>query len=913
MSDETAEWGALENNRRSRFYVRFWHALQTRMRSLFFRDRREFDLREELQFHLERETERLVSAGVPPDEARLQAIRTFGAVEPTKEACRDARGTMLVDNVVRDVRFTLRSLRRAPLVAVTIVTTVALGLGLVAVVFTILNAYIFRVDEVRNPYELFSVERQRPPDAEPETFTRSQYETLIRETDVFADAFAKTSDIDAWIEGRRFEGPLVTGNYFSALGVTAAHGRTLTPSDDQPGGPRAIVLSHHAWTLHFAGDPGVLNRAVRVNGASFNVVGVMPEGFRGLAPVAAPDYWAPLSLIQHFRPTGEQGRTEPGGLSIVGRLKPGLSPGQARAQLQVWDSRRREMEGSNERAAASLILDPRSGTIPLSTGIMLQFMPLFFAFGLILMIGCANVANLLLARGVARQREIGIRLAVGASRGRVIRQLLTESLVLALVSAALAFGISRLVLAGIVYMATSSFPPDIGNIRLVVPPADWRVVLFLVAGAIVSTVLFALAPAFQATRLELVQAIRGEVMRNDGRPSRARHTLVALQVAASALLLICAGVFLRSSWAVAQIDVGIRTDGILDVAILNEQKRGAILNVVNNEPSIATIAAVWPGFLGGRPALAEGASGKSAVTYQFVSPEYFGVFDIDLVRGRGFTPTERSASAAVAIVSDSVARQLWPGSNPVGQILRIEPDQSAPKGASVPRAKPEDPQLLARALVVVGVARDVPGVEFGGMSLKGAGVYIPISADVAGTSLTMRVRGSDERARAALIDRLAAIDPNMSDVSSLRVMAGAAAYLLAIPFWVTLALGALALLLTLSGLFGVLSYLVEQRTREIGVRMALGATSQSIGVLVLLQSAIPVGIGAIVGATLTAGIGAALLATPAAEMIGSIVRLFDPVAYAASLICIVSACACAAVIPALRAARIDPVGALRQH
>jgi len=221
--------------------------------------------------------------------------------------------------------------------------------------------------------------------------------------------------------------------------------------------------------------------------------------------------------------------------------------------------------------------------------------------------------------------------------------------------------------------------------------------------------------------------------------------------------------------------------------------------------------------------------------------------------------------------------------------------------------------LLARALVVVGVARDVPGVEFGGMSLKGAGVYIPISADVAGTSLTMRVRGSDEKTRAALIDRLAAIDPNMSDVSSLRVMAGAAAYLLAIPFWVTLALGALALLLTLSGLFGVLSYLVEQRTREIGVRMALGATSQSIGVLVLLQSAIPVGIGVIVGATLTAGIGAALLATPAAETIGSIVRLFDPVAYAASLICIVTACACAAVIPALRAARIDPVGALRQH
>ena len=189
------------------------------------------------------------------------------------------------------------------------------------------------------------------------------------------------------------------------------------------------------------------------------------------------------------------------------------------------------------------------------------------------MIGCANVANLLLARGVARQREIGIRLAVGASRGRVIRQLLTESLLLALSSAVLAFVISRLVLAGIVYAVTSTFPPDIGDIRIAVPPADWRVALFLVAGSMVATVLFALAPALQATRLELVRAIRGEVMR-DGRPSRARHALVALQVTASAVLLICAAIFLRSSWAASKIDLGIRTEGILNVTILNEQRRG---------------------------------------------------------------------------------------------------------------------------------------------------------------------------------------------------------------------------------------------------------------------------------------------------------------------------------------------------
>ena len=267
----------------------------------------------------------------------------------------------------------------------------------------------------------------------------------------------------------------------------------------------------------------------------------------------------------------------------------------------MWDSRR-AAERSGERPATSLVLEPRQGTVPLSADVMLLFMPLFFAFGLILMIGCANVANLLLARAVARQREIGIRLAIGASRRRIIWQLLTESLLLALVSAALAFGISRLVLAGVVYAVTSTFPPDIGNLRLAVPPADWRVALFLVAGAMVSTLFFALAPALQATRLELVRAIRGEVVR-DGRPGRARDALVALQVTGSVLLLICAAVFLRSSWAAATVDPGIRTAGIVNVRILNEQRRGAILEVVKSEPLVASVAAStgWLGGLGGRP------------------------------------------------------------------------------------------------------------------------------------------------------------------------------------------------------------------------------------------------------------------------------------------------------------------------
>jgi predicted permease len=782
------------------------------------------------------------------------------------------------------------------------VTTVGLGLGLVAVVFTVLNAFVFRVDDVRNPHELFAVERQRSANAEPENL-RLQYETLLRETGVFSDAFATTEEIDAWIEGTRLEGPLVTGNFFQVLGVGAARGRTLAPSDDEPGRPPAIVLSHQAWSRHFAGDPGVLDRTVRVNGAAFHVVGVMPESFRGLE-VFAPDYWAPLSLLGEFRRTRE-GRQDSTSLKIIGRLKPDLSRNQALAQLLVWDSRR-AAESSGERPGATLVLEPRPGTVPLSADAMPLFMPLFFAFGLILMIGCANVANLLLARGVARQREIGIRFAIGASRRRVIRQLLTESLLLALVSAAIGFGLSRLVLERIVYTVTSTFPPDIGNLRLNVPPADWRVALFLVAGAIVSTTFFALAPALQATRVELVRAIRGEVLRG-GRSDRARDALVALQVTGSVLLLICSAIFLRSSLAAASIDPGIRTAGIVSVNVLDEQRRGAILEVAKSERLIASIAASWPSWLGGLHAFAEGASGKSAVTCQFVSPEHFGVFDIDLVRGRGFTESERSANAAVAVVSDSVARQLWPGIDAVGQALRLEPDAK-----NIAPQAPDAPRLVPRTVNVVGVARDVPGFRVGGFTLAGAGVYLPIGAEAARTVLMLRARGNVERARYALVDRLAEIDPNMSEVSSLQTIVRAGAYLLGIPFWLTLMLASLALLLTLSGLFGVLSYLVEQRSREIGVRMALGATRRSIATLVLSQSARPVGIGLLLGGSFTVALGAVLRATPAAEYIGPIVPLFDPVAYSASLLCSVAACTCAALIPAMRAARIDPVGALRR-
>jgi hypothetical protein len=370
--------------------------------------------------------------------------------------------------------------------------------------------------------------------------------------------------------------------------------------------------------------------------------------------------------------------------------------------------------------------------------------------------------------------------------------------------------------------------------------------------------------------------------------------------------LICSTVFLRSAVDAATVDPGIRTSDTIVVDIANEDRRAAMLEAVTREPFVTSMAATWPDVLARpRAAFAAGTNGKSTVAYKFVSPEYFEVLGVEIVRGRGFTPAERSAASAVAVVAESVARQLWPDRDAVGQILQLEPDPNSDS------RRADEPPLSSRSLVVVGVARDVAGFRFA--ENKPAGVYVPISGEAAKTSLTVRVVGDPEVARRALLERLTVVDPNIGMVFTLKTAAGMETYFLRIAFWITLVLGGLALVLTLSGLFSVLSYLVEQRTGEIGVRMALGATDRRIGMLVLLQSARPVGLGVLAGASLAAALGGVLLTTPAAEQIAKIVRLFDPGAYAASALSIVAACAFAALIPAVRAGRVDPVATLRRE
>lgn len=882
--------------------------LKLRARALFLPNRAERDLHDELSFHIERETKKLIDEGMSPAEARDRAQARFGSTTVAADECRDERGTAFIDNTVSDLLYALRSFKRAPLASLTIVGTVSIGLGVVAVLFTILNVFLFRIDTVPDIAELYEVNRPSQSSEVPD-FTRPQFEAMRRETAVFTDAFATIIENDLRVDGRVINTTLVTGNFFDVVRMRPVLGRALTPADDERGGNPVVVLSDRGWERRFDRDPNVLGRTILVAGAPYEIIGVMPAGFRGLQ-ITAPDMWAPLSRLGDFQPDA-RGLEDKVGLDIVGRLRPGIEMGNARAQLSAWDAN--QSTAPVDRRAMNLELLPRQGTIPQPMEAAIVFTPLFIVFGLILMIGCANVANLLLARGVARQKEIGIRLSLGASRRRIVRQLMTESVLLALMAAAGGYVISRLALEGAVSFMMRTMPMDLGDVNFGVPGADWRVALFLVVTAMMATAFFALIPALQATRVEPVRTMRGELVK-DAKPGRARNVLIGLQVFASALLLICASIFLRSSMASSQFDPGLRTADTVLIEI-NDAKREAMLQSLAGASIITSYAAHRPQLLGmPLKAFADPGSGKTPVTYKFVSEPYFDVLGIPILRGRAFTPAERD-DHGVAIVSESVARALWPNGNGVGETFRLEADLTPGQGNALLQVNPEaggnEPIAAPRTVTVIGVSRDVPGFRL--TDVRDAGVFLPTSLDAARTTVVARVQGDPTLARDTLLETFTKVDPNMGQIITLRTVARLELFFLTIAFWVSMILGGLALLLTVSGLFSVLSYLVEQRTKEIGVRMALGATSQRVTQLMLAQTTWPVVFGLVAGAGLAASLATLVLSSEVGALISQIVHITDPIAYASSLLVIVAACMVAAWIPAARAAKVDPMKTLRQE
>jgi predicted permease len=889
--------------------VKLWN------RILYFGKRRsmERELEEELRAHRAMKYERLCADGMNADEARVAAGRSFGNMTLALEDSRGAWNFAWLESLGQDIRYALRCFRNAPLFSLTVILTIGLALALNTILFTAFNAYVLAPFSVQDPYSLYSISWNTKA-VSGRGFSWDEFQHLLQNTQAraiseepldnsaFADVLAMRR-ATVRFNNSNFKGELVSGNYFSMLGVTPEIGRTLVASDaTTPGGDAVVVLSHAFWKAKFQRDPSVIGRIVLLQGRPFEIVGVARQGFAGIR-YDAPDFWAPITMYSALLDGADLfGPANPHPLELVGRLNRNTTLNQARASLLVSAKQLTAAYAPDDRVIG-VSLESNATSFPLTSEVLEGSAPVALAFGLVLLLACANVANMMLARAMARQREIGLRLALGASRPRLIRQLLTEGFVLAIPSAAL--GICGAMLAA-VFGSRAVFailPPAFAGVFRVAPiHLDWRVFMFVLIAACVSTLGFALVPALQATRGDLVRATRGEFTHRH-RVGRLRNALVAVQIMICVMLLICSGILLRGRRQFESVDLALDLHNVIEIDTRQDLHAKAASLLAANL-SVESVAAVWRAPLyGNRRGISiepEQTSSFSSESFNFVSPEYFDVFHLPITKGRNFTVDEARAESPVIIVSEAAGHRLWPGANPIDRTLRI---QTPPLSA---RSSGDKFPGYASARVI-GVARDVGGSVI--FRLDQIGIYFPAAAAKnTGFALLTRVRGNPDVAQRSLDTTLASEAPGavtqmipMAQVLEVRYL----------PFhimaWISESLGGLSLALTAIGIYGVIAYLVMQRTKEIGIRVALGGSSRSVIQLILSQSiriaAVGLGIGALVSLVV-----ARLVASEFA-----ILNTFDVGVYAVSIAIVLAAAALAAAIPARRAAKLDAMTVLRHE
>jgi predicted permease len=873
-----------------------WRDLKLRLRSVFLPGRAERDLEEEIRLHIEMQALRNRRLGMSDAESLRNAEKQFGSVSAFKEQCRDERRINFFATLYQDIRYAFRNFRRTPGFALTVIATISLGLGINTAAFTIFNAYVLRPLAVSDPYSLHEVSLLSRSGGH--AFTWPQFRQLRANNPALAEMEA-SQGFQFRIEGHECFTELVTGNYFTMLGVRPALGRLLIPADSETPGQGAVaVVAYTTWRNLFGADPDIVGRRVFMHGYPLEVVGVAPEGFAGLGD-APRDFWVPLSLYPHLVDGPDIfGPSSPGVLRVVARLKPGIDKERAQALLRSVAPLLTQDKPESERARF-LVLESRATHVHISPQALPALMPIVVAFVLILLMACANVANMMLARALARQREMGIRLSLGAARSRLIRQLLTESVLLALPGAIVGFALSQLVIGAGSRAMIAALPAEfLDYVRIVPLEPDLRVFGFMTFAALTSGLIFGLAPALQTTRVGIVQAARGD-FGHQFRPARLRNFLVMVQVTVCSMLLICAGVLLRQANAVGTLSNGMRTRDVISIE-LQDPARERILTALERQAPVSRIAAsstlpLGGGFPSARIVSSEGRLVLSS--YDYVSPEFFDVLGVPIIRGRNFSREESLASAPVAIVSETLADLLWPGQDAIGQSIRLQTDSRSRLSIQTPFRTP-----VAR---VIGVARDI-NIGFAEGRSNRTLVFFPSTSRTAKSVLLLRVSGDPETARQTIDKDLAAIAPGaVNEIHCMRALAAGRAYPFRIAYWVSALLGALALLLTLSGVYGVLSYLVEQRTREMGVRMALGATAASLAAMVLKQSLRLTIYGIAFGVALAAGASRML----AALLPG--IGAFDVKAFAGGILLVLAVSVAAAFVPSLRAARIQPVNTLR--
>jgi predicted permease len=804
------------------------------------------------------------------------------------------------DALFQDIRYALRVLRRAPLFAATVVATMGLGLGLLGSAFTILNAYLLKPIDLPNPHALYSLSwdtdtmrRQR--------FTMADYQALQPEARRFAQV-AAAQNVTFMQGSVSVGGLLVTGNYFELLGARPALGRLLRPDDAAARGGKAVaVLSHQAWRSRYGSDPAIVGQRILFGRQRFEVVGVA-EPYAYLPSQEGVTFWAPLTMAGAFPGIDPWSDPDARSLMVFGRLGQHVTAASVGAWLDVWLHQR--FPPASDLAPVAVRIDSLATRITLDGRTLTLFVFIMSAFGLVLLVASANVTNLMLARALARQPEIAVRLALGASRWRVARQLIVESLVLALPAAATGLALVLVTARAFPAAIVATFPGSAAPIENILVPleADWRVMACLTAAAVLSAVLITLAPAGRLAGTRLAHASRRDAS-SDARGSRLRSGLVAVQIGACALFLVGAVGLLDESSRLAHPRPNLTYERVSLISS-DPKMRAPIATRLASDPAVDQVAVTWkpPLFAGSLPTTRVMASATSVaqnVGYTGVSPEYFALFDIQIVRGRTFTPAEAAAGAAVALVSEATAAALWPGLDPLGQTLDF---------AAVPEGR-ADRRLPRGRVQVIGVTEDVvSGNIFD--TVDASCVYVPTDARALTTmSLLVRARTDDvEAMRSAVTAAVKEIAPEMPfQVLPIRSMVGLAVWIFQAFSVAASLLSIVGLLLAYSGTHAVVSFLVAQRTREFGVRMALGASAWRIVWGMLVET------------SRTASIGLASGLVAAAGLIGlirssvSILPNFGVRPFVVGAAIIIVATAVAALLPLRDAARIDPAQALRSE
>jgi predicted permease len=862
---------------------------------MFRRRRTTDDFSAEIQAHLALETDRRIADGLSPEDARAAAMRAFGNVTTARERFYEESRWTWLEQLAQDLRYGWRGLRQTPAFLATTVLTLAVGLGLMTVAFTVFNTYVLRPYAVQDPSSLHKI-AWRSRDAGGQQFRWADYEEIRRREDLFGAAVAESTRFVS-SNGRPLGAALVSDNYFEALRPPLVVGRGLASVDE---GSDAAVLSDQAWARLFARDVNILGRSIDVNGHPYTIVGVAGPDFVGLGDLPR-DVWLLLTTYAAVGQPALTGPDQPRLVEILTRLRRGVTAEQAQAALTPLLAR--TFTGQEQVRAE---VRRQSGPNPLSVQMLVILAPVCAAFALVLMTACANVSSVMLARAVARNREIAVRLSLGASRGRVVRQLLAEGLLIAVLAAVAGLMLAVWALRAATAVLFSTLPASVSAIVRIAPMSfDHRVFLFALAVSALATLMFALVPAHQASRLTLTDALRGQGG-HAVRGSRLRGLLVIGQVTVSIVLVVAALTLARNGAAVGAVDLGFDARGVMSVNVREEQHTliRHLAEALGADPHVAGVAVTNgnPLFIRSRAVAAAPEDRRiSAIgtRYTFVSPEYFAVLRIPIARGRGFRADEARSASRVALVSEATAKAFWPGEDPIGRTIRIER----------PDGRPVDDLPGYTEVTVVGMVKDVVS----GLVIDGRDpghVYLPMEPTNAhATAVLMRWRANGDLNPETLqhVFARAAPDPQAFEAIPLNEMRALQVYPLLAASWVGSLLGAIALALSISGLYGVLSYTLSQRTREIGIRIALGATAAAVVRLVVGQSARLAGVGAGIGLVLAF---AAVLALNSAVQLQAI-HVIDAVAFASGVAIVAAATALAAYHPARRAARVDPAQTLR--